>query len=246
VPSDNKQIPNNVPAGLEFFHAPPGAISGDRVSIEGEEFAHLTHVMRHRPGDTIGIVDGAGMAYVATITSIHQRVAHCTIRSIHPGLHEPSRTVTLAVGVLKNPSRFDMVVEKASELGVRTIIPMLTGRTIPRHAKISRWQTIALAAMKQSGRSVLPDISALMTFDEILDSAKGDRLLLHEQATVPFDAHVTAGENAECTVCVGPEGGFTEAEVAAALSRNWKVVSLGNRRLRSETAAIAAAVRLIS
>jgi len=246
VQSDEKQDRADIPAGMEFFFVPPGAVSGERAIIEGEEFAHLTHVMRHREGDTIGIVDGAGMAYVATITGIHQRVAHCIILSAHPGLHEPSRTVTLAVGILKNPSRFDIIVEKATELGVRTIIPMLTARTISRHAKASRWQTIALAAMKQCGRCVLTDVRPLTAFHDVLSSAKGERLLLHEQATEPLESVAHGDGPGNSTVCVGPEGGFTDEEVDAARNRGWRVVSLGSRRLRSETAAIAAAVHLIS
>jgi len=244
VPSESAHAPGGIPPGLEFFFAPPGAVAGNRVSIEGEEFAHLTHVMRHRQGDTIGIVDGAGMAYVATIADIHHRVAHCTILSTHPGLHESARAVTLAVGVLKNPSRFDLIVEKATELGVTAIIPVLTSRTIPHHAKISRWQTIALAAMKQSGRCMLPVVPPLTAFDDVIASAQGDRFLLHEQATVPLEAVISGPENG-CTVCVGPEGGFADAEVAAAAAKGWKVVSVARRRLRSETAAIAAAVRLL-
>lgn len=244
--SDDTQDTGGVPAGLEFFYAPPAAIAGDTAVIEGEEFAHLTHVMRHRVGDTIGIVDGAGMAYVAAIVNIHQRAAHCSIRSAHPGLHEPSRAVTLAVGILKNPSRFDMIVEKASELGVRTIIPMLTARTIPRHAKIGRWQTIALAAMKQCGGSVLPVVAPVKSFNDVITSVESTRLLLHEKATVQWDSPAVIGGHTACTVCVGPEGGFTDDEVAAALSHGWKALSVGSRRLRSETAAIAAAVRLIA
>lgn len=246
MPSDDTHITGGVPAGLEFFFAPPGAVNAGKVVIEGEEFAHLTHVMRHREGDTIGIVDGAGMAYVAVITGMHKRAAHCTILSSHPGLHEPSRRLTLAIGMLKNPSRFDTAVEKASELGAGMIIPMFTARTIPRHAKIDRWQTIALASMKQCGRSVLPIVTQPATFEEVLQRGEGDRLLLHEKAAEPLTSVALPGGTTQCTVCIGPEGGFTDEEVAAAVSHHWRVVSLGTRRLRSETAAIAAAVRLIT
>jgi 16S rRNA (uracil1498-N3)-methyltransferase len=246
VQSDERPGGSDIPAGLEYFYVPPGAVSGERAIIEGEEFSHLTHVMRHHEGDVIGIVDGAGMAYVTLISDVRQRAAHCTILSTHPRLHEPSRHVTLAVGILKNPSRFDIVVEKVTELGVTTIIPMLTARTISRHAKASRWQMIALAAMKQCGRCVLPEVRPLTALQDVLSSARGARLLFHELATEPIEAASLGGMTDACTVCVGPEGGFTEEEVNSARALGWKVVSLGTRRLRSETAAITAAVRLTS
>jgi len=246
MPYESTAAPGSLPAGLAFFYVPPGSIAGDEAIVEGEEYAHLTQVMRHREGDTIGIVDGAGMAYVAELTSIGRHTALCSIRSTHPNLHEPSRHVTLAVGVLKNPSRFETVVEKCTELGVRKIIPMITTRTIQRHARVERWQTIALAAMKQCGGCVLPEIVPLMAFDEVVPAAKGGKVMFHEQATLLFDRRVVDPAMSECIICIGPEGGFTEGEVASAVEHSWSVVSLGNRRLRSETAAIVAAARLLT
>jgi 16S rRNA (uracil1498-N3)-methyltransferase len=246
MPSDLRAATGGVPAGLAFFYVPPGSIAGSEAAVEGDEYAHLTQVMRHHKGDIIGIVDGAGMAYVAEIASIGKRTALCTIRSTHPHLHEPSRHVTLAVGVLKNPSRFETVVEKCTELGVRKIIPMITTRTIQRHARTERWQTIALAAMKQCGRCVIPHIASLTPFDEVIAGATHGKVMFHEQAALEFDRCLGDAALSECTICIGPEGGFTEAEVASALEHNWSVVSAGDRRLRSETAAIVAAARLLT
>lgn len=246
MPSEPAATAAAIPAGLAFFYVPPGSIAGGGVSVEGEEYAHLTQVMRYREGDTIGIVDGAGMAYVTEVTSIHRHNAVCSIKSTHPNLHEPSRRVTLAVGVLKNPSRFETMVEKCTELGVRKIIPMITTRTVQRHARVERWQSIALAAMKQCGRCVLPAIVPLMTFDEVVSGAKGGKVMFHEQATVLFDPSAVDPGLSECTICIGPEGGFTEGEVASAAEHGWSVVSVGDRRLRSETAAIVAAARLLT
>jgi 16S rRNA (uracil1498-N3)-methyltransferase len=251
MPSDATAVPGTIPPGaippgLAFFYVPPGAIAGDAAHIEGEEFAHLTQVMRFREGETIGIVDGAGMAYVAEITSIQKHNAVCAVRSTHPNLHEPARHLTLAVGLLKNPSRFEIVVEKCTELGVRKIIPLITARTIQRHARVERWRSIALAAMKQCGRCVLPDIAPLTAFDALVTGAKGWNVMCHEQASLLFETCATGPALSESTVCIGPEGGFTEAEVAMAGGHGWTVVSMGNRRLRTETAAIVATARLLS
>jgi len=246
VPSEETSPHGGVPAGLEFFYAAPGAVAGGTITVEGEEFEHLTQVMRHIEGDTIGIVDGAGMAYVTTVATLRKRSAQCSILSTHPRLHEPARQVTLALAVLKNPSRFDLVVEKATELGVCRIIPMVTARTIARHARVERWQAIALAAMKQCGRCVLPAIPPVMTFEEVIAGCQGGKVLFHEQASTLFGRSADTHGTLAWTVCIGPEGGFTGAEVASALAQQWSIVSVSDRRLRSETAAILAAALLLT
>jgi len=242
----SEQIPVP-PHGLEYFYTPPELVDPPVLQIEAEEFAHLSHVMRRREGDLIGVVDGAGMAYVARLEKMQKHSARCTILSTFPGLHEPSRNLTVAMGVLKNPSRTDTLVEKLTELGVRSLIPMLTTRTIPRHARVDRWEKIALAAMKQSGRCVLPALKPLTRFEEVLlRPAAGPRLILHEEVTDVQLEEVVSRHDVDVLVCVGSEGGFTDEEIAAAVESGFVPAGLGSRRLRSETAAIAAAARLLS
>ena len=242
--SDQVPVP---PHGLEYFYTPPELVNPPVLQIEADEFTHLSHVMRRREGDLIGVVDGAGMAYVARLESMQKHSARCTILSTFPGLHEPSRKLTVAMGVLKNPSRNDTLVEKLTELGVRSLVPMLTSRTIPRHARVDRWEKIALAAMKQSGRCVLPLLEPLTRFEDVLSRpAAGPRLILHEEVTDVHLEEVVSRHDIDVLVCVGSEGGFTDEEVAAAVERGFVPAGLGSRRLRSETAAIAAAARLLS
>src|SRR5512138_1842908 len=132
---------------MEYFYAPPEAFDGTACVVEGEEFAHLTRVMRRKEGDELRIVDGAGMAYDARIESIVARRARCRITAKHPLLHEPRTRLILAVALLKNPSRYDTLVEKGTELGVSEFVPLLTERTISRHGRVERWSSIALSAM---------------------------------------------------------------------------------------------------
>src|SRR5258707_81233 len=143
---------------MDYFYCPPQNIRNDTFLIDDEEFSHLVHVMRKKEGDEIMIVDGGGHAFEARIEEVRQKTARGTITRGYTNLHEPRIDVTVAVGILKNPSKFDFLVEKVTELGVRQIVPLLTERTIPAHAKIDRWQKLALAAMKQSGRSFLPRV----------------------------------------------------------------------------------------
>jgi 16S rRNA (uracil1498-N3)-methyltransferase len=246
-PSDSDST-GNLLHGLEYFYAPSGAITAGVVRIDGDEFAHLSHVMRRKAGDIIGVSDGRGTAYIAEITSVEKRMAIATVRSSHPMLHEPASVVVLAAALLKNPSRFDFLIEKATEIGVRSIIPLLTERTIPRHARTERWQKLALSAMKQSGRCILPDVRAPMTFDELLkpgNTLGEKRWLFHEAADGAMTASGEASTTGSHLVVIGPEGGFTDEEVRLATQSGFAAIRLGTRRLRSETAAIAAAARFL-
>jgi 16S rRNA (uracil1498-N3)-methyltransferase len=230
---------------MEYFYAPPEAVRGDQCVIAEEEFAHLTHVMRRKVGDPLRIADGTGMAYDAVITGIEGRRALCRIEARHPLLNEPRVRVTLGAGLLKNPSRFDMLVEKGTELGVVRFVPLLTERTIPRHARTDRWRKIALSAMKQAGRCVLPEVAEPVSLAEYLRSlpSGGLGIIPHEQTEGPALRGPIPG--AEVRICIGPEGGFTDLEVAGAVSAGFRPVSLGRRRLRTETAALLAAGLLL-
>jgi 16S rRNA (uracil1498-N3)-methyltransferase len=233
---------------MEYFYTPPDHITTQQLTIDGDEFSHLAHVMRKKPADTIRVVDGNGTAYDATITEITKRSALCTIHSRHTRVHEAEIDMTLAVALLKNGSNFDFLVEKTTELGVNAIIPLRTERTIPQHAKIDRWQKLALAAMKQSGRCVLPRVAALTSFKDFLaaTTTASLRLIPHEKVELPTIAQkIQHGKHFSAVVCIGPEGGFSDEEIDAAIRAGFTPVSLGARRLRTETAAIVAVAAVL-
>lgn len=231
----------------EYFYAPTRNIVPPLLTIDGEEFIHLTHVMRKTVTDTLVVVDGCGTMYEAVIEQVDKRSALCRITSQTAGTHESDRNVTLAVGILKHGANFDFLVEKATELGVTAIVPLLTERTIPRSARTDRWKKLALAAMKQSQRCVLPEVRALTSFDEFVRSLPADalKILPHEKADGPKLRDAIAGPPRTIVIAIGPEGGFTDDEVRSASSAGFTVVSLGPRRLRTETAAIAAVATLL-
>lgn len=226
---------------MDYFYSTQ--IRGTSFSIDEEESAHLVHVMRKKEGDEIRIVDGRGTAYDARIDAISKKVASGTILRSFPRHHEPSRSVTLAVGVLKNPSKFDFLVEKVTELGVSEIIPLSTERTIPTHAKTDRWQKLALAAMKQSGRSLLPRIGEMQPLAEMLALPERPdlKLIAHERSTSEASATVDFQGVASAVILVGPEGGFSDAELEQAIAAGYRSWYFGERRLRTETAAVVAA-----
>ncbi len=231
---------------MEYFFVPPVSITPPTLTVTGEEFSHMTHVMRMREGDRVRVVDGKGNAYDAVIRTITRHEATCTITARSERMHEPSRRLTLGAGILKNPSRFDYLVEKATEIGAAVIVPLLTERTIPHHAKTERWRKLCVAAMKQSGRCVLPEVREPVQLGEFLSSAgTGDlKLIPHEKAEMPLSSADTDGD-APAVVCIGPEGGFSDEEIARAGEAGFQPVSLGTRRLRTETAALVACAMLL-
>ena len=229
---------------MDYFYTPQHLITAIDLTIDGDEFVHLTHVMRKQPGDAIRVVNGSGIAYDVTIAEINKRTAHCEITATHPRLNEPHVDVTLGVAILKNASKFDFLVEKVTELGVNTIVPLTTERTIPRHAKTERWQKLALAAMKQSCRCVLPRVAETESLKNFITSIPNNtiKLIPHEQSTRPMADVLQHRNLPSVAICIGPEGGFSDQEIAFAESKDFVPVSLGLTRLRTETAAIAAAV----
>jgi 16S rRNA (uracil1498-N3)-methyltransferase len=230
---------------MDYFYTPPSLIKSSLLSIQGEELHHLSKVLREKVGETIVVVDGKEHAYKAVLESITRSSADCKILETIHRFNEPDIEVKLAFALLKNPSRADFLVEKCTELGVREFIPMRTERTIVSKVHAERLQKIALSAMKQCGRCFLPPIHSPMDFDEALTYLRSceRKLITHEKANETIT--VDRGSKTD-GVLVGPEGGFTEEEIQVAVDHGFKPVSLGPRRLRSETAAIAALSLVLS
>jgi 16S rRNA (uracil1498-N3)-methyltransferase len=232
---------------VETFYVHRARVGESELTLVGDEHRHLTKVVRAAPGDRISVVDGAGGAYDTVIVSISGTDVRCRIEARHRGRNELPMALTIAPALLKNPARFELIVEKATELGVVTIQPLRTARTIRSAAKAERWSAIALAAMKQSGRCVLPAVHSPLEFGDFLRTAPAGavKLIPHERASLPLAEVLGENTRRETVICTGPEGGFTEAEIGGAVEAGFRPVSLGGRRLRAETAAIAALAAVV-
>jgi len=231
----------------DVFFAPADRMHEDRIQLDEEERRHLVTVTRHGVGDEITIVDGLGAVYTARVDRIQKKTVECQVLSRTSQQHGPH--IEIGVGLLRNPSRFDLLVEKATELGVSSIVPLATERVHIHRTKSDHWNKIALSAMKQSGRAFLPTIAALTPFEEFVHSTPSSALALipHERDNHPSLSHVLAAHgNEDIRICIGPEGGFTGKEVDQAVQAGFHAVSLGNYRLRAETAAIAALTLCVS
>ncbi len=215
---------------------------GDRLALAAEETRHA-HVRRLRRGETVEVFDGSGRSYRGVVAALARDAAEITITEELPAhVGESPLELTLALAVLKN-DRLEWVIEKATELGVHAIRPFTSQFSLarPSEARWTRWRQIARSAAKQCGRTVLPHIESPVAWESLLRDPSPCRLLCWEDGgraladLVPKDAVPQ-----RLTLAIGPEGGFSAAEVDAARAAGWLLLHLGPRVLRADTAALAA------
>lgn len=213
------------------------------MTFDAEETRHLVRVLRLRPGAIVRTVDGRGHEITVRLTRVGREAAEGDIVSRSVAASESPLALTLAQGIPKD-AKLDVVIRMATELGVALVIPLLLERTISRSAgtarshRLLRWRRIAKEAAKQSGRAVIPDVSAPLTLDQWLaDPAdRGLFLCLWEGERTPLAALLPPTPPARATVLVGPEGGLSDAELGRLRSAGALVAGLGPRILRTETA----------
>ena len=236
-----------------YVDAPLAA--GKRVTLEGNAASHVTRVLRLRVGEALTLFNGAGGEYAASIDAARGGRLTVAVGESRAVERESPLTLTLAQGVSRG-ERMDLVVQKATELGVSAIVPLFTERSVVRlgaeqaERKLNHWRAIAIAACEQSGRNRLPKVAPPVSLADLLRSGtdrEGDAsgcgvqdmcLLLSPGATSRIDALPRPATSV--TVLIGPEGGLTNAEQEAAVAAGFLPVRLGPRVLRTETAAIAA------
>jgi 16S rRNA (uracil1498-N3)-methyltransferase len=233
---------------LTRLHVEGPLASGRRITLAGNAASHVTRVLRLRVGGQLVLFDGSGGEYEGSIDKAHGGEVTVAIGEHHALERESPLALTLAQGVSRG-ERMDLVVQKATELGVTRIVPVLTERSVVRLSaqqsdrKVNHWRAITIAACEQCGRNRLPELAAPVTLAQLLGTggsgtAGGMRLLLSPEGSAtlaglrrPIDA---------ATVLIGPEGGFSDEEEQAAVAAGFTAVRLGPRVLRTETAAIAA------
>ena len=208
-----------------------------------EEARHLRTVLRGEQGDEMTVVDGHGGWYRARIDHVGDEQVVGTVVERRDNVGEPAIDATVALGLLKKRSRFETFVEKAVELGVRRIVPLRTERTERESIRDARLRNVMVAAMKQCRRSRLPALTDPQGPEEALTASEAERrLVCHagDDAVPVRRAVAEARPVGSALVLVGPEGGFSSAEVTAVTEAGCVPVSLGVRRLRAETAGLVA------
>ena len=219
--------------------------SGAHIRLGESAAGHVVRVLRLRSGDVLTLFNGRGGEYAASIDKLHGGEVTVSVGEHRPIERESPFPLTLAQGVSRG-ERMDLVVQKATELGVARLVPVLTERSVVRldteqaDRKSSHWRAIVTAACEQCGRNRLPEVALPAQLREFLRQSAGDsvRLLLSPEATRRIEDAPRSATGV--TVLIGPEGGLSEAEQEDALAAGFTAVNLGPRVLRTETAAIAA------
>lgn len=214
--------------------------SADILTLNEETSKHAVQVLRMKPSERLQLTDGAGNLLTAEILDDHKK--KCTVKIVERKFTEKKqKEVCVAISLLKNTSRFEWFVEKATETGVTEIIPLLCERTEKQHFRSERMKQILISAMLQSKQTWLPVLQEPTVFSNIITSSVYlVKLIAHcEDESKQSIKDFTSSTSIQ--VLIGPEGDFTHAEISSALQNNYLPVTLGNTRLRTETAGVVAA-----
>ena len=234
---------------MRYFLIDQPAAPGENILIQGSDARHIRTVLRYKPGDRIGLLDGRGVEYHAKVDRLSPKGVDLTIIKTFSSETESPVQISMAQAMLKE-KKMDAIVRHLTELGISRWIPFLAARSIPRPnpknmaARIRRWETISKEASKQCRRSRVMQIDTLKTFADALVASK-----MHELKILFWEAETGQKSSGlprptpkikNIFLIIGPEGGFTEEEINQAREAGFVTAALGPRILRSETATMAA------
>lgn len=222
------------------FYAPDIEISG---TLPESDSAHCARVLRMHSGDEIEVVDGRGHLLRCRILDAHPKrtsvevITRADLPKVWPG------SITVAIAPTKHNDRMEWLVEKLVEIGIDRIVPLRCRYSERKEINVERLNKIAVSAMKQSLKAILPIIEPMTPFAEFIRSCTiGQRFIAYCDPSIPRLLMATEYRPASDTIIlIGPEGDFSPEEITAALNAGWKPISLGDNRLRTETAALVAA-----
>lgn len=230
---------------LPFFYAEAINTSNNRYTLEEDTSKHVVQVLRMKPGEALQLTNGAGDLFTAEIATGHKK--HCEV-VITASYQQPAsnRKVAIGISLLKNASRFEWFLEKATEIGVTEIFPLLCQRTEKQRFRQDRMQHILVSAMLQSQQTWLPRLH---------EPIQVEKLIKENTTEIKLIAHCVEGEKqsllnyktntpSNSIILIGPEGDFSPKEIDLALQHQFKPVTLGETRLRTETAGMVAATIL--
>ncbi|OIR12665.1 ribosomal RNA small subunit methyltransferase E [mine drainage metagenome] len=230
---------------VPFFYEQNIATTDSQFILSEETSKHCVQVLRMKIGEQLNITDGKGNLFSATIISTDKRSCAVKINATTFSKQQ-QRKVSIAISLIKNASRFEWFLEKATEMGVCEIIPLLCHRTERQHFRFDRMNNILIAAMLQSQQTWLPVLQGPTAFQTVTDQS---------QYTQKLIAHCEENKKTELKdlqlmddvqILIGPEGDFTSDEIQTAIQKNYQPVSLGNTRLRTETAGAMASALLLN
>ncbi len=229
---------------LPFFYIE--SVTGDAVVLNEETSKHAVQVLRMQNGELLQLTDGKGHLFTCEITDNNRKRCAVTVRQT-VNCEPKTVNISIAISLLKNSSRFEWFLEKATEIGVSEIIPLICTRTEKNAFKHERMNSILISAMLQSQQTYLPILHEPVKFTEAVNNATAQQKFIahcEEENSKEQLASKLLNTSTSKLIFIGPEGDFTKEEIAWALKNNFVPVALGNTRLRTETAGIVAAALL--
>lgn len=225
---------------LPYFYEPTVTILSPQFQLSEETSKHCIQVLRMKNGEKLQLTNGKGGLYTASIS--HEDKRHCMVLVEKEELiPTPAKKISIAISLLKNISRFEWFLEKATEIGIHEIIPIICARTEHTRFRFDRMQQIVIAAMLQSQQSWLPILHEPIKFSALInDTTHEQKLIAHCEEDQKTSIHsITIADHT--LMLIGPEGDFSPQEISTALDHSFLPITLGNTRLRTETAGIVAA-----
>ncbi|MTE25508.1 16S rRNA (uracil(1498)-N(3))-methyltransferase [Winogradskyella ouciana] len=225
---------------MQLFYNPNISENDSVFSFDKDESRHIVKVLRKKVGDQLHITNGKGWLFEAELISADAK--HCSVDITSKSL-QPKRNfhLHLAVAPTKMNDRYEWFLEKATEIGIEEITPIICDNSERKVVKLERFERIIQSAMKQSLQCYLPKLNAPMSFQDFVNQEfSGQKFIAHCEETDKKSLKSELKTNEDCIVLIGPEGDFSVKEIEMALAANYIPVTLGDTRLRTETAAITA------
>jgi 16S rRNA (uracil1498-N3)-methyltransferase len=225
---------------MQLFYNPDIDETTENFFFDKEESRHIIKVLRKKDSDILHVTNGLGLLFETEITLASDNKCIVEVLSIKKA-DEPKFKLHLAVAPTKMNDRFEWFLEKATEIGIQEITPIICDRSERKVINLERFEKIILSAMKQSNETYLPKLNEAISFKEFVKQKnEGLQLIAHCEETDKKSLKDVLKPNESVTMLIGPEGDFSEKEIALALENNFQPVALGNTRLRTETAAVVA------
>jgi len=225
---------------MQLFYSPVLSPADLTFSFDKEESKHIVKVLRKKDGDILHVTNGLGFLFTTKITLASDK--NCTVKVEQVEQQEPTPyRLHLAVAPTKMNERFEWFLEKATEIGIHEITPLLCDHAERKHINLERFEKVIVSAMKQSNQCYLPKINPLTPISQFVQTAReGQLFIAHCEETARASLKSKLLLNTPTTILIGPEGDFSLAEIQLSLQHHYQPVTLGSTRLRTETAALAA------
>ncbi|MEO5889013.1 MAG: 16S rRNA (uracil(1498)-N(3))-methyltransferase [Ferruginibacter sp.] len=232
---------------LPFFYSEEIEIAAKQFVLNEETSKHVVQVLRMQNGEQLQLTNGKGNLFVAEITDPNKK--KCAVKILAATYQPPlSKNTSIAISLVKNAHRFEWFLEKATEIGVGSIIPLICTRTEKQHFRTERMKSILISAMLQSQQTWLPGLQEQIKFSDYIKNTKynthSKKFIAHckeEEARTQLNTYQPFSDS---IILIGPEGDFTIDEIEMALQNGFSPVALGNTRLRTETAGVVAVTML--